>query len=283
MTKYLFVFSILFSFQSIAQQKNTTNSNTSSFVLSGIYTGQNIYFQNPLSDIENKIYCTDSIVINGELYKTDLNRSAYDIDLSSAVKTLGADVNIIIYHKKNCKPKSLSLRGFIPITNKSELTFFEIDTTGHVHITTCNEPPGNKLPYHIDQYRGLKWITVLIIPQKTDVDNTYDTIVKLTAGRNTFRLSEYPYEFSSRMVNVESRIPDVICALDSSTNCITCNDTVYYRLEDTCMNVLSSGYAKNIDVSKLDNARYQMHYDQTLLWFEIKRSVTNKTKDSKNK
>jgi len=269
MTRYIFILSFLITFQSIAQQKSSNDSSTTRLVLSGVYTSKNLYIQNPLSDVANSIYCTDSIVINGKLYKTYLDQSAYEIDLNSFVKIMGTDVTVIIYHKKACKPKSLSTIGFPPLGNKLQLTSFEIDSSGHVLIRELNEPNGNTHPLHIDQYRALKWRTVMIIPRKYGSENIYDTVIKLTAGRNTFQLSKYPYTYSSTMTNVQSGIPYDTCIYDSSKMCITCSDTVYYQIEDRCMNILDSGYAKNIDVSQCYDA-YLMYYDNQLYHFDIK-------------
>lgn len=270
MKKILFIF-LLTSFQSVAQQTSDDDSNANKIVLSGVYTGKNIYVQNCLADPVTKAYCADSVIINGKRCMIDLNRSAFEIDLCSFVKKLGTDVTIIIYHKSTCRPKLISTIGFPP-PGKYELTFLEIDSTGHVHITTLNESPSaNKLPLHIDQYRGSEWRTVLTIHQKPGANNTYDTIVRLTAGRNVFRLSKHPYDFSSIMVNVDHQIPEITCSLDTSENCITCSDTVYYRMENRCMEILSSGSAQKIDVSKLYNGSYKMFYENNLFSFEIKR------------
>lgn len=270
MTKYIFAFFILLSFQSMAQSSG--DSSISQLVLSGIYSGKNIYVQNPSADIENTAYCTDSVVVNGKRCIINLNQSAFEIKLDSIIKVQGTNVTIIIYHKKTCKPKVLQSMAFPPPRSKVEFTSFEIDTTGRVHITTRNEPTGNRPSFQIDQLRGYAWRRVLTIPQKWSTENTYDTIIQLTAGVNTFRLSEMMYAESEKIITVESGIPEISCTIDSTMNWITCSDTVYFEIQTTSNLTFYKGYHKKIDISILQNGSYVLLYENKRMLFNIKRS-----------
>lgn len=130
MTKYTSIFLLLLSFQSVAQIFSD------SIVLTGVYSGRNVYVQNSLADVTNKIYCTDSVVVNGIKCTSDLNVSAYEIDLNSIVQTLGRKTTIIIYHKKGCRPKALVSMSFPQQRSTVEFMSCEIDTTGHIHLAT---------------------------------------------------------------------------------------------------------------------------------------------------
>jgi hypothetical protein len=272
MTKYSYLLFLLLPFQLLAQQKSNVDSIVSKITLVGIYSGKNMFVQNPLSDISNQIYCTDSVVVNGIRCMVDLNQSAYEIKLDSVVNILGAPLEIFIYHKKTCRPKPFVYPAFPQKRSKVEFTSFDVDTTGHVHITTRNQHIGDRPPFQFDQLRANTWTTIMVIPQKWGVENTYDTVVSLTAGLNTFRLSEMQYGKLGKVITVKSEIPQIICTLDASINCITCSDMAYFEIQDSTGLKLDSGYSKKIDVSKLKNGTYVFFYETQRLMVDIKRS-----------
>jgi len=262
--------------QSIAQQKTNADSSVSKFTLAGVYSGENIYVQNPFADDTYRSYCTDSVVVNGKRCIINFNQSAYKINLDSIVKIKGTDITIIIYHKKLCRPHVLIPMAFPPPRSKVEFTSFEIDTTGHVHFTTRNEPKGNRPPFNIEQLRGNAWRTILTIPQKWEVENTYDTMVALTSGVNKFRLSEMMYEKMGKISTVESGISPINCSIDASMNCIVCSDTNYFEIQTSTNFKLTSGYEKNIDISFIKNGSYILLYEDQLMLFDIKRRKNKK-------
>lgn len=272
MTKYISIFFIFIAFQSMAQQKSNVDSTLSKLTLAGVYSGENIYVQNPFADDTYKLYCTDSVFVNGKRCIINLNQSAYEINLDSVVNIKGTHITIIIYHKKTCKPKVLLPMAFPPPRSKVEFTSFAIDTTGRVHITTRNEPKGNRPPFTIEQLRGNAWRKVLTIDQKWEDENTYDTIVALTSGVNTFRLSEMMYEKFGKVITVESGIPEISCTIDSTTNWIICSDTVYFEIQTTSNLTFYKGYHKKIDISILQNGSYVLLYENKQLLLEINRS-----------
>ena len=84
--------------------------------ISGIYSGKNIFVQNPILDDDSSEFCTDRIVINDLEYAGNYNTAAFEIKLDLLEIELGDSVKIIIYHKKDCKP--LVLNGGCVITQK---------------------------------------------------------------------------------------------------------------------------------------------------------------------
>ncbi|HSY61176.1 MAG TPA: hypothetical protein VK796_04825 [Cytophaga sp.] len=233
MTKYIFIFFLFISLQSIAQQKNNDDSTASKVTLSGVYSGKNIYIQNPWTDDTFKSYCTDSVFVNGTHYIIDLNQSVFEIKLDSLMKVQGKKFTAIIYHKKNCTPKALVSMGFPSSRSKVEFTSFAIDSTGHVHITTRNDSTGNRPPLKIEQFQENTWITVLNIPQKWGVKNSYDTIITLTAGTHTFRLCESMYENTGKIVTVKSASNNKIVQarlirINGNNNTLLKNDTIFF-------------------------------------------------------
>lgn len=276
MTKCIFLFFMLVALQSIAQQKSVSDSSITKLILAGVYSGKNIYVSNPAADDTYKAYCTDSIVVNGKRYIINLNQSVYEINLDSIVKIKGTDITIIIYHKKTCSPHPLISIGFPPERSNVEFTSFDIDSTGRVHFTTRNEQTGNRPPFQLEQLRGNEWRSIVTIPQKWEVENTYDTIVPLTAGQNTFRLSEMLYEKSGKVITVESGILPIKCAIDPTMNCIVCSDTSYFEIQTPTGVKLSSGYEKKIDISFMKNGSYVLIYENQRLLFDIKRSKKKK-------
>jgi hypothetical protein len=75
--------------------------------LNGIYTGKNLYVQNPFSDFGG--FCiTAKPVVNGNVSTALIHSSAFEIRLSDYNFKNGDSVHIVITHDDNCLPEILN-------------------------------------------------------------------------------------------------------------------------------------------------------------------------------
>jgi hypothetical protein len=88
-------------------QKMTASAYGSNIILNGIYTGKNLYVQNPFSDLGG--FCiTSKPVVNGSVSTALIHSSAFEIRLSDYNLKNGDSVHIVITHDDNCLPKVLN-------------------------------------------------------------------------------------------------------------------------------------------------------------------------------
>jgi len=95
---FLFIFLVCLYHYSMVAQDVVTLRRT------GVYRGKNSYVQNPFHT--DSVFCTLAVRINGKEQKIDVNRSAYEIDLSAFRS--GDSITIEIIHYKDCIPSLLN-------------------------------------------------------------------------------------------------------------------------------------------------------------------------------
>lgn len=269
MIKYISILFILLSFQSIAQSHKATDSTATILIIKGSYSGQNIYIQNPLENYVKGAFCTDSVLLNGKQQQVLLNNSAYEIDLSQL--KMETPFKIIIYHKTFCDIKMLGRYTWPPFKSKIAFTTFDINTQGCIHITATNHPEGLRPNLKLEQLRGGMWRFVGYIPQKNELINSYDTIVGLSGGLNTYRISEAIWPFEMKEATVFSPIKSITYKIDATYNNIAFSDSAYYSVYNSEDIQLFKGYNKTVDISYMKDGSYILLYENERILFDIKR------------
>jgi len=100
----------------INPEKNWRNHG-SRMKLDGVYTGKNLYIQNPLS-APNGFCITEKPSVNGSESTALVSSSAFEIDLKSYNLKIGDSVHIVIIHHDNCNPKVLNPEAIGLTVNK---------------------------------------------------------------------------------------------------------------------------------------------------------------------
>lgn len=77
--------------------------------LEGRYQGKNLYAQNPMND-EANCYCACKVIVNEKIImdSTNLQFSAFEIDLSACQIPVDSPVVVEIYQRPNCRVKVLN-------------------------------------------------------------------------------------------------------------------------------------------------------------------------------
>ncbi|MBN8703248.1 MAG: hypothetical protein J0M08_09285 [Bacteroidetes bacterium] len=84
-----------------AQTSDTTQ------VYAGIYKGKNLYFNNPFGP-GGQGFCVKEILVNGKKSKSDMNFSAFELDLKQLKLNQGAALKVEVIHESGCTPRLLN-------------------------------------------------------------------------------------------------------------------------------------------------------------------------------
>ncbi len=161
-------------------------------ILSGFYTGKNLYVQNPMLP-DNKSFSTEEVYVNKNLVLSNPITSAFIIDLSHL--SLNETVEVKIVHKSRYSPRfinayvirSLELRhseSFAAVKDVFRWTKADKQT---LRWTTYGEKGGGI--FEIQKAEKELWVTVGKIPAKElNDESVYKLRIDHQTGDNTYRL-----------------------------------------------------------------------------------------------
>jgi hypothetical protein len=158
------------------------NSHAAIFVISGIYQGKNLFVQNPATDPEGTIFCTNDVYVNDVKVMGGITQGAFEVDLSNI--RINSQVTVKITHKEGCKPRLLNPQVIKP-SSLFHFNSFQVDKEHFIWSTRGEKPKGK---YVLEYYMADKWVLVKEIPAKGSIIlNNYDTDGVVT-GTNKYRL-----------------------------------------------------------------------------------------------
>jgi len=229
-------------------------------VLSGVYQGSNIYVMNPFAPV-GEGFCVTEVTVNGTASNSEINSSAFEIDLLSLGLKKGDAVKIVIKHQAGCEPKIIN-----PEVLKAQSTFnvtsIKIDK-GQLKFVTTGE--GGSLPFIVEQFRWNKWIKVATIDGKgTPTTNTYFADVNLHAGYNRFRVKQIDYTRRprySKELKYRAMVAEVTYSFTKPYNEIKFSAETMYEVYNSKGAIISRGVGTEINVSSLSAGEYYLNYD----------------------
>ena len=160
-------------------------------ILTGVYSGENLYVQNPL--LPDHHFSTEEVFVNQISVLSNPLTSAYTIDLSHL--TVDQAVEIRITHKENYPPKIINAHvignhqvnfgsSYAPTADVFRWTNADSTT---VKWLTHDEKGGGT--FEIQRARMEEWLPVVKIPAKSITDESiYKVIVSHEEGENTYRI-----------------------------------------------------------------------------------------------
>jgi len=165
-------------------------------LVEGTYHGKNLYFLNPFANSGTE-YCSIEVSINGEIFNTELNASAFEVDFASHQIELGQKVEIKIKHKKGCTPKLLNPEVLRP-KSTFQLKSIKVDKNGVLRWTTKGEK--GALPFVVEQFRWNKWIKLGEVQGKgTPKKHKYLFKVTHHSGDNKYRVKQIDFTRKLRL------------------------------------------------------------------------------------
>jgi hypothetical protein len=236
----------------------TEPANAGEIVITGTYQGKNLYIQNPFTG-NLQDFCTLEVFVNNKKASTNLNASAYEIDLSFL--QLDDEVLIKIVHKDDCKPKVLN-----PTVIKSTSNFHFVQLTideDHISWTTSHEKQAGK--FYLEQFWHNAWVILSEIDSKGGLGtNAYQTTAKHHSGLNKYRIrfkDVNGHFFYSKTTEFTSSKPPITFTPEKVSNTIILSHHAYYEILDKNGVSLLKGSGMYISVSSLKPGDYYLNVD----------------------
>ncbi|MCG8575805.1 MAG: hypothetical protein MI810_13040 [Flavobacteriales bacterium] len=235
--------------------------------LEGHYQGRNIYVQSPESE-DGFGYCINRVTVNGQPVSSDIQTSAFQIDLTEFDISIGDPVLILFEHEDGCRPKIINPEVILP---KSTFVLEEISCTpdGVLSFSTTGE--SGKLPFVIEQYKWNKWVAVGEIDGiGKDELNSYKFHLLAHSGENKVRISQTDNTGKKRVAG--EVVFTSTSVVEPELNTITNQRIIEfvaegkrvktkYEVFDAYGNIVKKGYNSIIDYSNLKKGVYHVNYD----------------------
>lgn len=253
-------FLFLFNWTSLFVQ-----AQTSVFQFEGLYQGDNVFIQNPLSDSVGN-YCTITIDVNKIKMLAGFDMSAYEIRLDTLNLKLGDPVNVSIFHWSDCKPRILT--SIITPRPTYEIKEITIDSTGLLKWSTVKEDA--KLTYIIEQFIWNKWISIGEVKGNgKPLLNDYEFKVPLHSGTNKFRVKQTNggKAIFSNHVSIQCNDEKARLLKHAVIDKIEFSRAVRFEIYDASGNKKGSGLADKVDVSDFPKGNYFLNYDNVTTEF----------------
>jgi hypothetical protein len=233
-------------------------------VIEGIFKGENLYIENPLSEA-GVGFCVSEVLVNDFTSTDEINSSFFEIDLGIYGFKFGDPIKITIRYKKGCEPRVLNKEVLTPFST-FVIKSLTIDSDGVLKWTTTGE--SGSLPFIIEQFRWNKWVTVGTIQGKGNPSaNTYYYKLDFHSGLNKFRIKQIGADSKpkfSENIEFESNQAEInfIPGNGSKTSdMIFFSNSTRYEIYDYYGNLIKTATANDVDVRKLKPGTYFLNYD----------------------
>ncbi|SDL45364.1 hypothetical protein SAMN05421823_10667 [Catalinimonas alkaloidigena] len=237
-------------------------------VISGAYTGKNLYVRNPYN-LEEKSFCTREVYVNDQLWLTDVRASAYEIDLSA--HGLTSTVHVRIVHGGDCRPT---------VVNPQVL----MQETGYQLSTVTLAPAAIRWNVRGDQPEALyfvekqvqeKW--VVISPAIASAGQAsamhYSTEVAHAAGENTYRIKALLKSGAvhySPVATFTNEAAPVHFSTRRVKNAIELSRASAFEVLDAYGASMLKGEGTQVDISTLTPGQYFLSVDDQVEAFNVR-------------
>jgi hypothetical protein len=233
--------------------------NAGILTLSGVYHGKNLYVQNPFTG-NMKDFCTNEVYVNDRLVMSNIQSSAYEIDLSHLKEQ--DPVTVKITHKDDCKPKILNPQ-VIKATSSFSFSSFHVEKDKIVWITKGEKQNGR---HFIEHFVNNSWIIVKEVAGKgSGIVNSYNEPAQSHhSGLNKYRIKYLENDgqvFYSQVLEFISDLPAVEFYPKRVTDKIYLSREAEFELLDAYGNVVRKGNQKEINMADLTTGVYYLNVD----------------------
>lgn len=226
--------------------------------LSGIYQGKNIYVQNPFA-ANMKDFCTEEVYVNGVKVMSNIQSSAYEVDLSHV--KMNDPVNIKIIHKEDCKPKILNPQ-VIKASSNFNYTSFTVSSENIIWATKGEHPHGK---YFLEHFANNSWVSIKELPAKGSIIlNSYDVPANHHSGVNKYRVRHVEHDgqvFYSQVTEFVSNLAPIDYYPKRIIDRIILSREATYELLDAYGNLKTKGHGKEIDMTPDPSGVYYLNVD----------------------
>ena len=243
------------------------NAQDGKIELSGVYKGKNLYVQNPFAG-DMKSFCTAEVYVNGEKKMSNIQSSAYEIDLSFL--KMGDPLLIKITHSNDCKPKVLNAQ--VIRNNSSDFHFLSFNVSdSKINWSSKGESSGCKM--FVQQFTRAQWMNVKEVRGKGLTSKTdYNVSITHHNGLNKYRikyLDTHGKVVYSHIGEFNSSEADVTFYPSRVSTKITLSRSIDFEIMDSYGNVVKKGKGTKIDCMDLKAGVYYLNmHNQTEKFFK---------------
>jgi hypothetical protein len=234
------------------------DSKAGEIIVAGSYQGKNLYVQNPFTG-NLQDFCTVEVYVNNTRSNTNLNSSAFEIDLSHF--QLNDEVLIKIVHKDDCKPKILNGTVIKSIANFNFVSF-SVDDKMLTWKTKSEKSQGK---FYLEQFLHNTWVVVSELVSKGGLAiNEYSTSEHHHSGSNKYRIrfrEPGGQFFYSKVVDYNSVKNEVTFSPKKATNVLNLSHNAHYEIFDLAGVSLLKGSGIQISISGLKPGDYFINID----------------------
>ncbi|MBN4072525.1 hypothetical protein JYT74_00665 [Crocinitomix catalasitica] len=234
--------------------------------LEGTYQGKNLYVQSPESE-DGFGYCISRVTVNGEPITSDIQTSAFQIDLSEFDISIGDPVLILFEHEDGCRPKVINPEVILP---KSTYVIQDISCSPEGILSWSTTKEMGKLPYIIEQYKWNKWVAVGEVEGTGQPDlSKYEFHLAAHAGENKVRVCQTDNTGGKKVsasVTFQATVSEPELQTMGTNRIIEFiadgkRMKTKYEVFDAYGNIVKKGYNSIIDYSNLKKGVYHVNYD----------------------
>lgn len=237
---------------------NVFSAKAGILTLTGVYQGKNLYIQNPFTG-NQKDFCANEVFVNDVKVLTNIQSSAFEIDLSHL--KVQEPVTIKITHKDDCKPKILNPQ-VIKATSSFQFSSFNVDKD-HLIWSTKGEKAGGKM--FVEHFQYNSWVVIKELPAKGGVIiNNYDIKASHNSDLNKYRIKFVESDgqvFYSQIVEFKSDLEKVTFYPTRVSDKITLSREADYEILDAVGTVVKKGRGKEVDLTGKTSGVYYLNVD----------------------
>jgi hypothetical protein len=228
-------------------------------LIEGNYWEKNLYLYNP-NPINNS--CIKSISVNNKIIDTVFNSNSVIISLKNLGFQYGDNLLLIIQHDENCEP-IISNPDAVKASSELFLESFKYIRRQGILQWEVAELDSGKV-FEIEQYIWGKWNTALVLGISDTVTvSKFNPI--LTSRLNLFRIKQTDPSNNNvtytKSVKVRTGNRNIVIEKGRIRDNLVFSDKTHYEIYTIDGQLLLSGIAKEVDISKLEKGDYWVNYD----------------------
>ncbi len=256
---------------SITFAQNTNQLKT----FEGFYRGDKLKIQCRQNQISpwQKCNCLDSVIVNSKkLEKIEIDQ--FDLNINENKKLeIYQKVDIQIHYNNKCQLRIINPNQFFPkkILPAEDV---KIDTSNKIHWRSPQNFPDIRLWTQVEQNKWGEWVKIGPNFNVLEEDQfEFDLTPFLNKGLNEFRVTvaNIDYEFyPSEAVSIEVKKKKAKAKYKKKKQQVIFNDEHHFIFYNDKKDVISRGFAKEIDTKNQKSGTYSVHYANKFYEFKIK-------------
>jgi hypothetical protein len=210
------------------------------------------------------------VTVNGMTTTDEINSSAFEIDLMVFGFKIGEQITVAINYKDGCTPRVLNPDVLSP---RATFEMEDLKIEGENIVWTSRNESGS-LPYHVEQYRWNKWVTIGEVTGKgVPGAHSYSAPLRLHSGENRFRIrqtdGQKKNKYSAELTH-KSNKPNVAFTIAVGDTELVFSEKTMYEVYDGFGRIVFKGFGDRVKIGSLEKGRYYLNFDNQLDYF-IKR------------